>query len=109
MPSHERLTAPQALFRFFTVDHDEPIQLVTDARAFDVYVEYDGKHFKSAGPTNMEDYPSGYSARVVCAWDFQQIFPRSMHPHSAPGEHPAKCIVCDAPFPLHTIRCGTPG
>jgi predicted nucleic acid-binding Zn ribbon protein len=30
---------------------------------------------------------------------------RDMHPGN--GGPLAHCIVCGAPFPLHTIRCGT--
>lgn len=101
---------PQAMFRLFHVEEEERdpiVELMLPAATFAFYVVYDGHYFQHVGPTEREDIPAGYADKIVSSWDFREIYPKSLHPHSAPDEHPAKCIVCGAPFPLHTIRCGT--
>lgn len=96
---------PQALFRLFRLDDDEPIELLLPATQFDFNLEYDGRRYRYSGATAIEDIPQGYPA--IASWDFGEFTIKSLHPASSPESLPAHCAVCSAPFPLHTIRCGT--
>jgi hypothetical protein len=105
-PQHQETPEQEALFRFFVHDADEPAQLLADPRKLAQYLRYDGEYYHLAGETPKDEIPAGYGDKIVCSWDFEPIFVSNFSPHFISSAH---CVVCDAPFPLHTIRCGTPG
>jgi hypothetical protein len=95
--------SPLALFRLFTIGNIEPTILELPARTFANTIRYDGRLFIHTGRTPAFEIPPGYDSRVVCSWEFMEFLPTAINDEPI-VEH---CIVCGAPAPLHTIRCGT--